>query len=222
MRIKSSDIIADQPILTIRKLLQKNSIWDSIPLEAIEKELEVSPATARQIYQDLCELGYIAPTDKTDREPRWRVTEEGNRLIAASARKPIKRKTAERLVQQFLERVKTVNHSNEYAFQVKQVIIFGSYVSNSPNLGDIDFAITLEPKYSDQDKQQVLENERREKAIKVGKHFNTFFEELAWPEIEVRRFLKNRSPSISLHNPQTEKKILETTPTILLYEAPAQ
>ena len=221
MRIKPNDIIAGQPAHTIRKFLKRNSSWYSIPLEVIEKELEVSPATAQQIFQDLCELGYIAPTDETDQENRWYVTTKGNGLAGASARKPIKRETAKRLVKQFLERVERINDSGEYAFQVKQVIVFGSYVSDRPDLGDIDFAITLEPRYSDQDKQQAIENERIKKALEAGKSFKSFIEKLIWPQEEVRRILKNRSPYISLHNPEYEKEILETTPTMLLYEAPA-
>ncbi len=221
MRIKTNDIIAGLPALTIRKFLQNNQIHDSIPLEAIEKELEVSPTAAQQIFQDLCELGYIIPTNETGQEVRWHVTTKGNGLAGASARKPITRKTAERIVKQFLERVEHINQSSEYAYRVRQVIIFGSYVSDSPDLGDVDFAITLEPKYSDQDKQRAIENERREKASEAGKNFKDFFEQLIWPQEEVRRILKNRSPSISLHDPQYEKDILENTPTILLYEAPA-
>jgi predicted nucleotidyltransferase len=221
VRIKSDDIIAGQPVLTIRKFLKRNRLWNSIPLEVIEKELEVSPATAQQIFQDLCELGYIAPIDETNQENRWYVTTIGNSLAEANAGKPIKRKTAERLVKQFLERVERINDSGEYAFQVKQVIVFGSYVSDNPDLGDIDFAITLKPRYSEQDKQQAIENERRKKALEAGKSFKSFLEELIWPQEEVRRILKNRSPYISLHDPEYEKEILETTPTMLLYEAPA-
>ncbi len=218
MRIKSSDTIAGQPALTIRKFLQRNNTYASIPLNAIEEELKVNSSTAKQIFQDLCRLGYIEPTDESDEENRWCVTTKGSALAGASAQKPIKRKTAERLIQQFLEQVEGINQSKEYAFRVTKVVAFGSYVSDSPDLGDIDLAITLEPVYNDQEKQRAIDNERREKAIEAGRYFKNLFERVAWPQIEIWRILKNRSPYISLHSPEVEKEILETTPTKVLYE----
>jgi len=69
--------------------------------------LKVNALTATQIYHALCQEGYIKPVDSSEmpgEEVLWHNITKGNGLAHATARKPIKRKTAEELVQKKLSR----------------------------------------------------------------------------------------------------------------------
>lgn len=218
MRIQSNDVIAGQPALKIRKLLK---LIDTYPLGAgittIAEILDSDLSTSKQVIQELHAGGYIELLIDKDGE-KWQTTIKGNALAHATARKPITRKTAERLLTEFLNRVQEVNQSDDYAYHVKQVILFGSFLSNSETLGDIDLAIFLEPRYTDPDKQKQLTEKRTRYALTQGKgRIDAIF----WPHVEVFQILKGRSPSISIHDGKAEQILFESEPSKILYEAPS-
>ena len=210
MRIKSSETIAGQPTLAMRKFLKGMQGYIGTA-ETIAEHFKVNNITANQIMQDLLKEEYI----ETHRDiEHWQNTIKGNALANATARKPINRKTADRLLKEFLERVREVNDGN-YAYRVKQVIIFGSYLSDSPTLGDIDLSLVLEKRYNNAEQNNKLEKERINAAHQRGKTFKTYLEQLFWPHEEVLKYLKNRSPSISLHEEENEKVLI---PSKILFD----
>lgn len=152
MRISSADTIAGQPALAIREPFKKIQTYGGT-LSDIANQLHVDQKTAQEIFDTLCTEGYIDPVEIPDnadeKNTYWKTTLNGNSLAIATARKPITRQTAERLLNEFLQRVKEINDCADYAYCVKQVVIFGSYLSDSPNLGDIDLAIWIEHRYND-------------------------------------------------------------------------
>jgi hypothetical protein len=58
----------------------------------------------------------------------------GEAFANASAAKPVSRKTAETLLQQFLERLGTVNSSPDYVYRVENAVLFGNMVSEAERL----------------------------------------------------------------------------------------
>lgn len=204
MRIQKNDLIAEQPIFAIRKLLK----YEDGTITTIAETLGINREKAKEVFQTLCTEGYIkqkAPSNNSDKNnPSWENTIKGYALVNATARKPITRKTAERLLQEFLQRVEKINSSDDYAYYIKQVIIFGSYLSDNPTLGDIDLSLVLKFRDDNLDKRSKHLEERTKLAEKQGRHFKDFLDGLIWPYEEVMRFLKNRSPSISLHNEEHE------------------
>src|SRR5437773_6502052 len=58
----------------------------------------------------------------------------------------ITRPEAETLVAELLERVKLVNERDELTHRVTEVRVFGSYLGDKPDLGDIDLAIEFSPR----------------------------------------------------------------------------
>jgi hypothetical protein len=113
----------------------------------------VDAATAEQIQRGLLEEGYIEPSGSPFGPEHWHLTLKGSALANARARKPITRKTAERLIEEFLARVREVN-AGDYAYRVRRVIVFGSFLSDSADLGDVDLSIELEDRYADPDARQ--------------------------------------------------------------------
>ena len=225
MRINSADTIAGQPVLTIRQLFKKTQ-YHGGTLSDIANQLHVDQKAAREIFDTLCAEAYIEPTETPhyadEDNTHWRTTLKGNSLALATARKPITRQTAERLLNEFLTRVKEINDCDDYVYYVKQVIIFGSYLSDSPNLGDIDLAIWVEFRYNDIQKRSENIRKRIELALQSGRTFKTFFAEFIWPYTEVIQLLKNRSPSISLHNLKDEGILSTSIPSKILFEADTQ
>ncbi len=219
MRIQLNSIIAGQPAQKIRKLL--NQIRDhslgASPI-TIAELLNVDLPSTEKVIQDLYAQGYIEPISNSHEE-RWQNTRKGNALANATARRPITRHTAERLVEAFLNRVKEVNACNDYAYRVKQVAIFGSYLSDSPTLGDIDLFIILEPRYKDAHKQHSLLEKRTRSALSKGK---SPLDATFWPHIEVLPILKGRSPSLSLHDSRNEYELLQGIPSKILFESDSE
>ena len=227
MRIQPGEMIVGQPALTVRKLMQYGRAFGPTtsgnPMATIVEVLGLDLSMARQVYQDLCREGYIEPVPEHHLfyEPdHWFTTIKGNALANASARKPITRRTAERLIEEFLARVREVNAS-EYAYLVGRVILFGSCLSDereAPTVGDVDLSIVLVARYSGPDQQFAAHNARVEVAMQAGRVFGDSMHMILWSEQEVWLKLKNRSPSLSLHNEEREQVLRRGIPSRILYD----
>ena len=219
MRIQKNDVIAGQPAFAVRKLLKQ----EQGAITTIARILDIDLPDAQQVFHILCTEGYIQPseahydTDKDD--PRWENTIKGNALVNATARKAVTRQTAERLLQEFLQRVEKVNSSDDYAYYIKQVIIFGSYLSGSPTLGDIDLSLVLELRDDDLQERHKHFDERIKLAQKQGRHFKSDLDSAFWPYQEVIQFLENRSSPLSLHDEQHEQVLSRGIPSKIIFDA---
>ena len=96
-------------------------------------------------------------------------------------------------------RVHAVNASKEYAFIISGVVLFGSMLSCTDRLGDVDVAIALKPRFSDPIRRKQLCNRRRHLAQEQGRAFSSATSWALWPRDEVLIQLKARSRSLSLH-----------------------
>ncbi len=137
----------------------------------------------------------------------------------ASAAKPVLSKTADSVLVKFMERVQIVNFDSNFLVKVKKVLIFGSYLTQSPKINDIDIAVELawkenHPKVKGENKADIAVEHARNAARK-GRRFSTYVDELCWPDQEVKLFLKARSRTISLHT--TEDKILDQVESKLYF-----
>jgi len=181
------------------------------------------PLQARHVYEKLRTEGYIEPSDLPPAfhadDENWQTTMKGNTLAHATARKPIARRTADRLVEEFLKRVKEINACDDYVYRIKQVIVFGSYLSDKATLGDVDLAVSLEFRYDDLHMRERQCQERIDYALRREKNFRTFLEQVTWPYLEVFTILKGRSPSLSLHDVQVEQILSQPIPSKVLFDA---
>jgi len=218
MRIQPGDQVIGLPVLTIRKLLKYVQRLQGGTLDIIAEQLEVDATTAEQVYLGLLGEGYIEPSELVAGQESWHLTWKGSALANASTRKPITRKTAERLVEEFLARVREINAS-DYTYRVRKVIVFGSFLGDSQDLGDVDFSIDLEDRYSDPRDRQATHEARIAIAENAGRTFNDYMEILGWPEREVFLKLKNRSPSLSIHYEWREQVLTRPIPSKILFDA---
>ena len=118
-----------------------------------------------------------------------------------------------------LDRARQVNADERYAFWVNEVVLFGSFLtSDAAMVGDVDVAIRLSWRTDEGSARLQLQRERVGAAMAEGRSFKTHFDELVWPELEVRHFLKNRSRVLSITS--TDDKILDHAPHKVVYRRP--
>jgi hypothetical protein len=209
MRITTNQSIAGYPALQVRGFVRKYR-FTNFSARAAEAALMLSTEAAVDFLSNLADLGFIGKSREREGQQLFQLTSSGQALANASAAKPIHRKTAERVLAQFLERVHKVNATPEYLFRVKNVVLFGSILSNAERLGDVDIAISLEAKVSDRNAYQAWSMARRDGAEAAGRYFHTSFESGIWPRQEILLLLKARSRSLSLH----ELEQMATTPNL--------
>jgi predicted nucleotidyltransferase len=128
---------------------------------------------------------------------RYETTIQGNALALAKAGKPVSRATADRVLQEFLDRVKRVNEQSELAYIVESVVVFGSYLTDRTKLNDLDIGVELTRRGKEKATDEKLQKERIARAFACGRRFGNLVEELFWPRTEVLLILKNRSRVIS-------------------------
>ena len=215
MRIVSDELIASYPALEVRDFLRRYRLTD-FHIEAAADALVLSPRAATVFMNKLKVLGFIEELDKWHERRTFGLTIKGQALANASAAKPIHRKTAERLLDQFLERVKRVNDTQEYVYRVEHVVLFGSMLSDIDRLGDVDVAVQLQPKVNEDDAFQKWSMARRRAAEAKGRNFRGVSDWTMWPTQEIFLQLKARSSGLSLHDFREVEKLPNVQYKVLL------
>ncbi len=199
MYVDKKKKIAGQPSIMVRDFFKKVDDH-SFRLSALIKGFQTTPRIGCNILKKLHEANYIKESKySTATLKEWELTSQGRRVALASAAKPLLRKTADKKINEFMERVKLVNSTPDYLFKVKKVILFGSYLSNKNKINDIDIAIELGRKISDKKKFEERCKQSIKEAEQNGRVFKLFFDKLCWPEDKVKLFLKSHSRALSLH-----------------------
>lgn len=215
MRIIPTSRIAGHPAVVIRDLLRGlgGGLWGWIDVAA---RLGASRAVAQRVITRLVTGRYVRRDwTFTEGGPWYSRTTKGNRLALASAAPPLKRQTAERQLQAFLDRVAIVNGDPFFLYRVSKVVLFGSMLTAAPQVSDVDIAIVMQAKLGHA-RQRPAEDERILYARLVeGRRFHNLAEEVWWPKQEVRLFLNSRSRAISIHEADG---VVERTATRVLVE----
>jgi len=220
MRIEKHQMIGDLPAIDVRRFMQRRRDWVFARESMKDFFPDISDEKLHRTWNVLLGEGYFELREKRDGRLWYELTTKGNALAQASAAKPISRKTAEKKLQEFMERVEQINQNEEYALKVGRVALFGSLLSDAPEVSDIDLAIQLEGRLPDREAFSNHSKRRIEVALSSGKSFRTFFEQASWPRHEIYQFLKARSRLFSIHeidelthlNPKEFKMLLGEPP----------
>jgi predicted nucleotidyltransferase len=199
MHINTKDSICGINILSVRKFLRASGRLQSWRSEYVASFLKLDEKNSYELLAELEKRGYIEKEELRNGEQYWHNTVSGNSLGGASAAKPYKRKTAEKALAEFMKRVQTVNSNPYYLYKLTKVILFGSYLTDAPEVNDVDIALEISPKEEDRELRGLQLEKRRAKMEKSGKRFNSILEWAGVAEIEVWNFLKSRSRIISMH-----------------------
>lgn len=197
MRITRDGLIAGFPAFDMRALIRRctpnprsgTRLWWLA--EAIGGDMTL----ARQMVDALVEHGYLAPYhDEVENEPDlWTRTSLGNTLANASAARPFKRATAETALEALLARAAAINANAELLCAVSEIVVFGSYLTDATELGDVDVAISYHAK------PNMTVEAHLARARQSGRHFPTYLDMLMWGYTEVQLLIKNRSRTLSIH-----------------------
>lgn len=201
MRINLDEQIGGLPAGKIRDFLRR-SHGDGWGKEFARRALRADAATVDRVVAELESRGF-AKRIILGGEQVWKNTVRGNGFGQAVAAKPLWRETAEKRLEQFLARVEAVRTA-DFAYKVKRVILFGSYLTSQERINDIDLCVSLAPKEKDGARQDAWERRRIDEAVRAGRSFRDMIDRVCWPQLEVRQFLKARSRSLSLHGSDDE------------------
>jgi predicted nucleotidyltransferase len=172
----------------------------------VKYALDISDDQAGALLIEMEKQGLIEP-QKVKEETRWVNTLKGNSLALAKANKPLLRKTADRIMTELMERITRVNNDPYFLYKVNKIIIFGSYLTDSLTMNDIDIAIDLVPKEVNHEMHITLREQRSQFLAENGKHFRHYTEYLAASEVEIYVTLRANSRHLSFHS--INDKILE-------------
>lgn len=230
MRILPGQSMFGYSAVEIRRLMRKcNIACCSVGFVALS--LQIHRHQAIQLVRALIKAGLMAQASTRVPERRWIITVEGesgnprlyelttngHALRMATARKPIKRATARRLVSQFLQRVAVVNAQPDLLYWLDEVVVFGSFVTDSPTLSDVDLAVMYVPRTNDKETWDHLAAGRVATARSYGRRFPTIYHEILWPEREVDLILRNGLGTLSIHDLREEAWFIKSVPHHSIY-----
>lgn len=218
MRIKPDEVVVGIPARQVRHLLRQSV--DSLSARHAMKILEIEEGKAIEVLERLEHSGFLKrnPAPKSDQERSWRRTVKGGALANALFSNPVSRQSAEKAMSEFLDRVQQVNCDSWFLYRVQKVVVFGSFLSDSPVIGDLDLAVDLYPKEKDSRKHSKLIRARAEEAVNSGRSFRSYVEALQFAEQEVIMFLKARSRILQLA--RCDDGVLNITENRIIYENP--
>lgn len=205
MRIDPDDRIAGHPILAIRNLLRK-AVFDP---KAVRKVLKVDEREAGRVIDALKKERYICEFLDKDATPDvWQTTPKGSVLAGAHTWPPITRGEAERIMDEFMRRIKTVCDDDRFLYEVGQVTVFGSYLGDAGELNDIDLIVKLRVKEKFKDNYRDVLRDRLEAAQAIGLRLKRGVDWKPYPRRGVLRYLEAISRYLSLHR-EKELQIIE-------------
>jgi hypothetical protein len=196
MRVSKDDVICGVSAPIARELMRH--YYCAHPVEIACDVLGVGQAAARNRLSAFEIAGYLKRdgSESPANGAWWLTTISGHALAQASFGKPISRVTARRHLVEVVERARAYNSDPDRLLAIREVAVFGSYPDPGAGYpGGLDLAVSAVRRESNRDLyvRKVLAYARAS-----GRRFDAFHELLYWPTRELRMFLKNRSPAISI------------------------
>lgn len=138
MRLDLTETFAGVPARRMRDVLRRaGSRW--VTPYWLAHATGTSDDQADNLVDTLVSRGLIE-RDEDEDEDVVKLTEQGIAFSQASLN-TVTRNTADRVLREFLDRVRALNADKDALYQVPEVVIFGSYLTNAERLGDVDLAI---------------------------------------------------------------------------------
>jgi predicted nucleotidyltransferase len=217
MQIDPKGTVAGWPALLVRRTLRQLRTRLAWGRSELESAASVEAGEGRALIKALLAEGLI----EADGRDAWKVTQAGQTLSSATAAKRVTRATAQKALEQFLDRVEQVNNDPYFLGKVTKVVLFGSMLKPEvERLSDVDLAVELASKEEDFDRARVKNYERVEELATQGRRFRNFLEQEGCWYWEVFGFLKRQSRVIALADYSVEKTFVLTVPHRFLMGQP--
>ncbi|HVJ37205.1 MAG TPA: hypothetical protein VM687_05310 [Stenotrophomonas sp.] len=219
MRISKQQQIAGAPAVLLRdafKRLRDGGPWTRSDLAAV---LGLEDVTS--ILATLRAEGFVEPDDRfVGEEPLYRLTADGGALANAKATAPIARATAERLLRGVVDRAGEMNARSDYLHYVREIRVFGSYLSDAQKLGDLDLVVQVEPRFEGE-AYRVAHQAYIQKEEAEGRRFRDHLDLLLSPAQDFFRILRGNSNYVSLTTPDDDVLATATQCTVYTFDSDA-
>ncbi|MGY2808022.1 MULTISPECIES: hypothetical protein [unclassified Bradyrhizobium] len=189
MQVGKNETLAGVRLIKLRDFLRFHEV--SFPAEAIGEQFKVNGGRKQEIEEALVRAGYV--TRHEEDKTRYLVAPLGMQLCNARFISRISREKAEALLQSFLVRVVSINERDELTHKVTGVRVFGSYLTDKADLGDIDLAVAIKARRESHVKESV---ERANQSVRA---IRSFLDRITFGRSEVKKLLKGGSPYLSVH-----------------------
>lgn len=197
MRIKRSEIIAGIPAMEARdiaRLFKKEGNFVSADYMTTKMKIK-DVHQVESMLKALTAEGFLEENDEG-----YFLTLKGSALALASANGAITKAKAEKELADLLSRIKEINESPDYPLRVGEIIVFGSYLSETNELSDIDIGFLVSRREDISNEEYVELSDKRVKiALDKGRRLQGF-DDLFWPLKEITLLLKSGRSCLSLHN----------------------
>jgi len=183
------------PALTTRAYFRDLVGCYHLDAQFVAARCDITKRRAQKFLDDLREAAY----SETSARGHTQLTDAAYRIVNASAR-PMTRKTAQKKLDALRQRIEKFDEQG-FMHHLVCVVLYGSFINDpgKPKVGDLDVGFAIVSKFhSGSRKYDEASEERRRIAEMNGHTFRSFFEIIAWPEMEVTRYLKARTPGLSL------------------------
>jgi hypothetical protein len=156
----------------------------------------VKMAEAKRVFAALLADGYLEPNEPEHKSDtaKYQASTKGRQLAAANLTKRFNRAKAEAEVADLIERANTINANDELVGYVRKITVFGSYLTDSDDLGDIDLVVEIQPR------RHPHTDESRYRAKNSGKSNRyDFFVGINYGHNEVLKLLRARKARLSFN-----------------------
>lgn len=192
MRVAKTDVIAGLPADRAREIVRRFR-GREMTADGVADLIDGTGHEPATVLAQLEAAGYMQKVAVDHHgDTWWDTTIQGNALAMASFGKPISRKAADRLVSELLERAQAYNADPGKPLFLNSLRVFGSYLNPEIDpLGDVDIELTYGRRITD---PKVVSAYARAS----GRSFNTYLDQLMWPQTELVQHLKKRSAFINI------------------------
>lgn len=172
-------------------------------LENVAKSQKTTPQQASVWIEALITAGYIADNGNCTLIP----TLSGNRLRLARIGKPISRIEANDILSQVIHRVTKINSDENTPYIISSLSVFGSYLTDTDFLGDLDIAYSTDVTKIIRDSVSVNNDIKNAAISRLNNLFCTNgiapgrgpFGQIKQSELYIKRMLGGRDNRLSLH-----------------------
>jgi hypothetical protein len=203
MRANDLDVLAPRSRRAVRDFCRRTGNDSSFTPEAVIGHFGAD-VTNELLANDVIEPArkriYSRHEEEKDGEiiaGHYRLTRRGRRMAHVRLQNPIPRAKGDEVVADLLKRALTINRNRALLCYVRRITVVGSYLTDSPDLGDVDIGVDIDRKIDCYEKFQAKASARA-RAIAPFRYFCCSFEYADFMKREVLLLLKNRSRYISL------------------------
>ncbi|TFV69633.1 hypothetical protein E4K64_32255 [Bradyrhizobium frederickii] len=176
----------------------------------------IKRAEAERVFAALLAEGYLEPNEPEHSRDtrRYQLSRKGRQTAAANLTKRFDRAKADEEVRELIAHANRINTRDELVFYVNKITAFGSYLSDTDDLGDIDLVVNLNVRRPN----TRFTEESHYRADNSGKSLD-FSSRLDYGRNEVMQLLRARRARLSFASASTVEE-LKTEASVLFEWGP--